>query len=160
MRDFLFHPGKIILNINIKYYFLIIFSLLLLPSLILTLFHIDLSNENVELIEQVDNVFLIILFEVVMIPLFETFIFQFLLINMVKALAGRSRYTFWLSVLIPSVLFGLSHSYSLLYIVAATLTGIIFSLTYYISTFLRKENGFLIVFLLHGLNNLLAILIN
>ncbi|HYX06508.1 MAG TPA: CPBP family intramembrane glutamic endopeptidase [Bacteroidales bacterium] len=134
--------------------------MLLLPSLILTLFHIDLSNENVELIEQVDNVFLIILFEVVMIPLFETFIFQFLLINMVKALAGRSRYTFWLSVLIPSVLFGLSHSYSLLYIVAATLTGIIFSLTYYISTFLRKENGFLIVFLLHGLNNLLAILIN
>jgi hypothetical protein len=133
---------------------------MLIPGLILTIFHIDLPNVNAELIEQADNVFLIILFEVIMIPLFETFIFQFLLIHMVKALAGNTRYTFLLSVLIPSVLFGFTHFYSQLYIVAATLSGIILSSTYYISTFLRKENGFLIVFLMHGLNNLLAFLLN
>ena len=160
MRDILFRPKKIIVSINIKYYFLLILILLLLPDLFFSDIDFNKTNTSFEKLKQINNDYIILLFVAVIGPFIETFIFQFLLINMVKAIIGNTRYTFFLSVMIPALLFGFSHYYNRSYIIAASIIGIILSSTYYISQFIRKENGFLIVFLLHGLNNLLAFLTN
>ncbi len=149
-----------ILSLNIKYYFLIAFFLQLIPSLVLTSFNINNSNRTVQILEQSNSNLIVFLFVVIIGPVFETVIFQLLFINAIKAFSAKSRYTIILSVIIPSVLFGLSHPYSLYYILFSFLIGLIYSSVYYVSQFLRKENGFLIVLLLHSLNNLLAYLTN
>jgi len=155
-----FNIRNSILNINIKYYFLIAFILQLLPSLILTSLNIENTNESVQIIEQINNNIIIFLFVVIIGPMFETVIFQLFLINMIKAFSEKSKYSIFLSVIIPSIAFGFSHFYNLYYIIFGFFIGLIYSTTYYVSQFLRKENGFLIVLLLHSLNNLLAFITN
>ncbi len=160
MKIFINKFINIILKINVKYYFLIAFTLQLIPSLVLSIFGIDNSNRSVMYVQQLNNKLLLFLFVVIIAPIFETIIYQFLLINMIKVFSAKMKYSMLLSIIIPAVAFGFSHFYSIYYLIFGLLVGIIYSSTYYISQYLRKENAFVIVLLIHSLNNLLALLTN
>ena len=160
MKNLLHKIREISINLNVKYFFLIMFVLQLIPSLISTMFNIDSTNNTVSVIEKSDSKIVILLITVIWGPIFETVVFQYLLINMVKAFTSNTKHQATLSILIPSVIFGSTHYYNMYYFIFAIFIGVIYSSTYYISQFLRKENGFIIVLLLHSLNNLLAFLIN
>jgi len=149
-----------ILNLNVIYYFILIFFIQLIPSIILMVFNVENTNTSVNIIEQFNNIIITFLFVVVWGPIFETVIFQFILINLIKTFTQNTKYTMFLSIVIPSIVFGSSHPYNIYYFAFGTIIGLVYSSTYYISQFFRKENGFIIVLLLHSSNNLLAFLTN
>ncbi len=88
----------------------------------------------------------------------ETLLYQVGIIQIIKAFVPKIRYSFIISVFVSSLAFGLSHPYSLTYVFAASVAGLILAATYFISLY-RKQNAFLLVFLLHALNNLIGLLI-
>jgi len=145
-------------KLNVNLFFGIAFFLLLSTNLILSyLFSFGTSNSNVNYIEHFGKV-ITLLVVVLWAPVFETILYQVLIIHLTKAFVSKIRYSFFISIFISSMAFGLSHPYSLPYIFAASIAGLIFATTYYISLY-RKQSAFLLVFLLHALNNFLGLLI-
>jgi len=92
---------------------------------------------------------------VIFVPLLETLIFQTVIINLVKKAFPKLPI---ISIIISSVLFGLSHFYSIAYILYTILMGIIFAYSYILSQ--KKEyNPFLVVFSIHALHNLTTFIV-
>jgi len=145
-------------KLNVFLFFGIAFILMLLSSLIVSFFSSPLgtSNYNVNYLEHFGKI-VTVLIVVIWDPVFETILYQTLIIYITRAFVPKIRYNFFISIFISSLAFGISHPYSLSYILAATLYGIILATAYYISLY-RKQSAFLIVFLLHSLINLLALL--
>jgi len=133
------------------------FFLLLSTNLILSFFFpFGASNSNVNYIECFGKL-VTLLVVVIWVPVIETVLYQAFIIHVIKAFVPKIRYNFIISVFISSMAFGLSHPYSLPYIFAASIAGLIFATTYYISLY-RKQSAFFLVFLLHALNNFLGLL--
>ncbi len=144
-------------KINVYLFFGIAFILLLLSSLIISYFlPFSASNSNVNYIEHFGKI-ITLLVVVIWVPVMETILYQALIIYVIKAFVPKIRYSFFISIFISSMAFGLSHPYSLPYIFAASIAGLIFATTYYISLY-RKQSAFLLVFLLHAINNFLGLL--
>ncbi|MCX6309951.1 MAG: CPBP family glutamic-type intramembrane protease, partial [Bacteroidia bacterium] len=61
----------------------------------------------------------------------------------------------WITILLPAIVFGFLHDFSLQYILIATLMGIVFQYTYHVRS--KKGDPFLSTFLLHALLNGIAI---
>ena len=153
LLDFIKKASKL----NVYLFYGITFFLLFTSNLILSwLFPFGASNSNVNYIEHFGQV-VTLLVVVIWAPVMETILYQALIIHIVKAFVPKIRYSFLISVFISSLAFGLSHPYSLSYIFAASIAGLIFASTYYISLY-RKQSAFLLVFLLHALNNLIGLL--
>jgi len=145
-------------KVNIFLFLGIAFILMLLSSVIISFFSSPLgaSNGSVNYIEHSGKVVTVLLV-VIWTPVFETFLYQALITHIIRAFVHKIRYSFVISILISSLAFGLSHPYSLPYVLAATLYGIILAATYYIFLY-RKQSAFLVVFLLHALINVSALL--
>jgi hypothetical protein len=92
----------------------------------------------------------------VMAPLLETFLFQYLPFGIFKALKIKN---IFILIVLPALLFGLSHWYSPMYVVATFITGLIFNFLY---IYCKKNQlkAFWIVALLHFLCNFLAFFSN
>lgn len=89
-------------------------------------------------------------------PVLETFIFQFLIIEILFKLNIKNN----LIILISTLAFSLSHNYNLIYILLIIFPGILYS-TYYL--FLKIENQktpFLNIFLLHSLSNFVSFILD
>ena len=97
-------------------------------------------------------------------PLFETLIFQALVISIVRyfllLIESLERKTInIIAILISALSFGVVHTYNLTYAVVGFFVGIIFAYSYvYIKE--KKSNPIIIVFLIHFLTNLLTYLHN
>lgn len=89
----------------------------------------------------------------VIAPLLETFLFQYLLFEILKAVKIKNTF---ILILLPSLLFGLGHCYSWMYVLAAFITGLIFN-ALYLYCINRQLKAFWIVALLHCMCNLLAL---
>jgi hypothetical protein len=87
-------------------------------------------------------------------PLIETLIFQYAAIRLLKRIGVHN---FYLQLTIPAVLFGLSHYYNPLYIVAMFIGGLIMNYLFLYST-ANGRKAFLWVALLHCLYNLYGVL--
>jgi len=144
-------------KLNVFLFFGIALTLMLLTSEIITYFSPSLGtlNNSINYIEHFGKA-LTILVVVVFGPVFETILYQSLIIHIIKAFVPKIRYSFFISIFISSFVFGLSHPYSLLYFLGATLYGVILATVYYVSLF-RKQSAFLLVFLLHATINFLAL---
>ena len=93
----------------------------------------------------------------IFIPLLETFIFQYLIIefsNNIKLLKNNN----FAIIIISAITFGLSHNYSFLYIFYASIIGLFLAYSYIIY---KKKNfsPFLIVTLIHSLRNTITTII-
>lgn len=93
-------------------------------------------------------------------PIIETFIFQafiFKILNKVKYFENRK----YLIILVSSILFALSHSYSSLYIFMTFIAGLIIN-TFYMQLVLSNSIKFanIVIIVFHMIFNLLALSIN
>jgi membrane protease YdiL (CAAX protease family) len=87
----------------------------------------------------------------------ETLIVQHWLIQMArKYLPLTNEWQKWLvAVVLSAMVFALGHTYSLFYMVAAFIAGLIFAGAYWLFAKRKDMNPVLAVFLLHFTNNLL-----
>ena len=90
---------------------------------------------------------------VLIAPIYETFLFQYLIIT---TLLGKIN-TKWV-IFISSFFFGLSHFYNFFYILNAFFVGIVLAFAY-VNWNGKKQSPFLVVFLIHSLHNLLIFFI-
>ncbi len=91
---------------------------------------------------------------VVVAPLVETFIFQLSIFYLMSLLTKNKM----IALLVSALLFGLSHSYSLLYIFSGLMGGLLLGYAYIIFQ-VRKKYPFWSVSVIHSLNNLYLFLI-
>lgn len=89
-------------------------------------------------------------------PLIETFIFQFLIIEILLSLKLNKN----LILLISTILFSLSHNYNVIYIIAMLFPGLLYSSYYLFLKVEKRKNIFLTIFILHSLSNLIAFILD
>lgn len=90
-------------------------------------------------------------------PLFETFLFQYLIFEIGAHYKIPIRY----QIPISALSFALAHSYNLTYILAMVISGTFYAFVYlYYKSKTNKEVAFAAVFFIHTLSNLVALLLN
>ncbi len=101
----------------------------------------------------------LIIVVVIIGPVLETIIFHFLLLELLLYIFSKNSYRFFIVVVISSLLFSLTHNFSAYYLITTFLGGIIYSTSYIIA---KNKNmiPFFVVFLIHSISNLAAILMN
>ena len=87
-----------------------------------------------------------ILFGIILAPIVETFIFQFLIIETLKNKLAPLYVCF-----VSALIFGLTHSYNLFYFLFGLFGGLTFAYLYYLGK--SKIRGFLLVLITHALYN-------
>lgn len=96
---------------------------------------------------------------VVIVPLFETLVFQTLPILLsIHFAKGKIRHYHAMAAIISAFIFGLTHYYSLLYVVHTFLIGIVLAWAYIFAMRTRK-NAFMIVTMAHAIMNCFTFLI-
>ncbi len=100
-----------------------------------------------------------IIFGVIIGPVLETIIFHFLLLELLLYIFRKSYYKYFIVVVISSLLFSLTHNLNVHYISLTFIWGIIFS-TSYIIAMNKNMIPVVVVFLIHSISNLAAILMN
>jgi|GEM_PF-1552546 len=90
---------------------------------------------------------------VIVAPIIETFIFQYLSFKLIKLVTKNPIYTIGLA----SLFFAVNHYYNWFYILVIFFIGIILNYNYYAVQKISKY-AFLLTFLLHATNNFLALL--
>jgi membrane protease YdiL (CAAX protease family) len=113
----------------------------------------SLGKQNTNAITNDFNSFIFI---VLIVPVFETLIFQWLIIYQTYESYRRENKR-QLAILISSILFGLSHSYSVYYILVTTTAGVLLATSF--CYFREKTNwlsGIIYVIIIHSLSNLLV----
>lgn len=121
--------------------------------LIHKLIGVSLGRQNTNSIISDFNSFIFIVF---IVPIFETLIFQWLIIYQTYASYKRN-YKRQLAILLSSVLFGLSHSYSFYYVLVTTFAGVLLASSF--CHFREKTNwvsATIYVTIIHALSNLLV----
>jgi len=105
-----------------------------------------------------DGLSILFLFGVVLAPFFETLIFQFLPYVFANAFLKR-KIKFYFYIVSASLFFGVMHFYNLYYFLVGTSVGVVLSFYFYVSK-LRGASGVILVYIIHAINNLLALLIS
>lgn len=100
-----------------------------------------------------------ILFEVlVLAPLLETLLIQFLIIELILFFLSEVSWKSLLSILVSGLIFGIMHQYNLGYMIAQTILGWLFGLVYIFYRHNKRLNPFLAVVITHFFYNLVNIL--
>jgi len=136
---------------KIKRFYFIISGVILLLSINLITSSLPYS-ESINNSEELKNLnpFLAFLLLVLIGPLLETLIFQHLPIIILPKIIKNIQEKYL--IFISAILFGLSHSYNITYIIFTFLGGIILAYYYFLSI-KRKEQAFLNIFLIHLILN-------
>ncbi len=106
-----------------------------------------------------ESILLEILLAVFLAPVVETLLFQLFIIEVVRKIIKRPKKNICLALLLSSTAFALSHTYSLSYFAITFWGGFILALAYYLGRY-RRENGFIIVLIIHSMYNLSVVLYN
>lgn len=100
------------------------------------------------------GLFTIFLTTVVFAPLIETFIFQYVIIELTLNIQVDQKLKKTLAILFSSLAFASIHTYNVIYFIFALISGLIYSIIY---LFMKKNkyiNPFLIIYLMHFSYNL------
>lgn len=89
-------------------------------------------------------------------PLFETFVFQCLIINVLFFF----KFKYGITLLISSLCFALDHSYNVVYVVFAFISGLFYASYYMYLKSINYKKAFLNVWLIHLLYNLTAFILS
>ena len=141
--------------------FILIFVTAILIFMVLFNITIDILNiPNIKLFgdppsEKESGLLSMIILGVIIVPLLETLIFQ----KLPYFLFTKIRYFrshICLVIIISALLFGLSHTYSLNYVIYAICIGVIFMYAYVVRV---NKRPFWTVFLIHALFNMIVIIL-
>ena len=94
-------------------------------------------------------------FTVLIAPLLETLFFQVWIIKTVLKYVSSNKL---LAISVSSILFGIAHSYSIAYVLKATLAGLIYSILYF-SISNKKRDPIFYIFITHGTFNLIGFIL-
>jgi hypothetical protein len=146
---------------NFLYFFTFLFILIISSHLveILCPYLIGAENCEVKYFDKTEGLIKIFTISVVLGPLLETFLFQFIPIEFYYKFFRKKKYSKWVFIGISSIIFGVSHNYNIITIFDAIFAGVLFSVLYIHFKNLYL-NGFLFTFLLHALYNLYAFIID
>ncbi len=87
-------------------------------------------------------------------PLYETFVYQFLVISMFNSITSK-KFIKYFSILISAIIFAIAHEYDSIYFFTALYAGLIFGFLYSFSPGKRfKVHPFIIVASVHTVHNL------
>lgn len=142
---------------NIKFYIVFLSCLLLkiffsyFFSYISILFSIDAKNNNPFENEDVKFIFLTVVF---IAPFLETLIFQYIPYYALKLIKVHN---YWLRLFIPTLIFGLCHYYSWMYILVMCFMGVILNY-FYLYCVANRKNAFIWVAILHSVYNFYQLL--
>jgi len=152
---------KLIPSVNylIKAPAYIFFLVFFVPSVILGAITTFLPEPESANYWETDIIVVDLVIAVIAAPLFETLLFQSLIIEVICKIIKRPRRNIWIAVFASAIAFALNHKYSMSYVIYSFFGGIIYALAYYLGRY-RKESAIILVFLLHSLYNLLASLYN
>jgi len=114
--------------------------------------HSEIGNN----LEKVSYFFMSIVFA----PILETFIFQFSVIKIIRLFIKKAKWGFFISVPVSALLFSLNHSYSVAYMSATFLTGLIYAIAFYIAQYRRDFPAFFIIAIFHSSWNIFAFSMN
>lgn len=89
-------------------------------------------------------------------PIIETFIFQFLIIEILY----KFKLNYYLISLLSALAFGFSHSYNYFYILVMILLGWLYAIYYIYLKENKKKFPFLVILSLHALSNIISFLID
>jgi hypothetical protein len=93
---------------------------------------------------------------VVIAPILETFIFQFLVIKGFQLLIKKPILAFYVSVPLSALFFSWQHSYTFAYQIATFFTGLLYATVFYFSQYRKDYPAYLIVVFFHSAWNLFA----
>ena len=96
---------------------------------------------------------------VLIIPFFETVIFQTLPISLINRIFKKQRVAFVTAILVSSFLFSIAHMHSLFYAIFLFYVGITLVIAFFVAI-TRNVNPTFFVFSIHSANNLVAYVIN
>ena len=99
-----------------------------------------------------EEVFLLVVFG----PVLETLIFQSFIIKKSLQYFNNDKL---IAILISAIAFGISHYYSIPYVIKATLAGTLYSLLYFIIKS-RNTAPFIFILLVHSTYNLIGLILN
>lgn len=141
-------------------YFYVPIAYLTLIGLFIPTFYLgeclDLPETEYSKLGLPENIVYRYLFVVLLGPIVETFIFQAMPYYFLNLFEFMKRHV-WITILLPAIVFGCLHDFSLQYILSATMMGIVFQYTYHARS--KKGDPFLSTFLLHALLNGMSITI-
>lgn len=126
-----------------------------LASYVVLLFPASASQNGTGLMPE--TVWQKIFLGVLVVPYFETLIFQTLIISIICTIVKRPRYSLYLSVLISAMAFSINHSYNIYYMLNTFIAGIILAFAYYIARY-RKMNATITIFIIHSIWNSISFL--
>ena len=107
--------------------------------------------------------FIIFFNKVILGPLIETFIFQFLLLEVWMNVFKNHKYKYLISILGSGLAFGLAHytnTHNPIYTIWTTISGWLLASIYLFSKIRKDVSPFLMVFFPHALINLISFLLN
>jgi len=87
-------------------------------------------------------------------PLFETLVFQFAIIEIVKKISKNSI----IAILMSALVFASTHFYDFYYVVSALIVGLLLAIFYL--TYKNRTFAFFSVFFVHSINNLIVFIDN
>lgn len=116
------------------------------------------NNASLEGFESYE-LFLIV---VVLAPLIETFLFQYLVIELILWAFSylKIEYGEIVALIISTILFCITHNFSYFYLFNSFISGFIYSITYIIAKNKKDMNPFWTVFIIHSFSNLTTFVLN
>ena len=117
------------------------------------------KNPVIDSIAKDESTLFLFVFGCFIAPLFETFLFQYLPFQLIKIFSkhNKLKYRRILYLTLASLAFGYMHYFNFFYFLAGCLVGFIFCFFFYLSK-LRRQNGLILVTIIHSLNNFIALL--
>ncbi|SHH35279.1 CPBP family intramembrane glutamic endopeptidase [Tepidibacter thalassicus] len=158
VKDILIKFDKFLRNLNVfSFIVTILFFQFLSIILMEPILNFLPDNNGAAPFSASDKIAIQVVFGIIIAPLYETLIYQKLIISIcdkIKFLSKRK----YLIVLISGVIFGSRHTYSLQYVFHMIIVGIIWAYAYVIYKEKRKY-PYWVVCTIHVLNNLIALLV-
>ncbi|MGY6520480.1 MAG: CPBP family intramembrane glutamic endopeptidase [Mongoliitalea sp.] len=95
-------------------------------------------------------------------PLLETFLFQYLIIELVFWIESilKKQIPLLIPILLSGIPFGLTHDYNIYYLVVATISGFLFAFFYIMAKYTKGLNPFWTVFAVHAASNFVSFILN
>ncbi|MFW6226290.1 MAG: type II CAAX prenyl endopeptidase Rce1 family protein [bacterium] len=147
-----------IIRLNYFIIILIAFSLKLITNFAFIVLDVPsqyTANGTVNLLETEVGLPFMLFLIIILFPILETLIFQFLVIEIVFLLRIRLKMKFIVAIMLSALLFAFFHNYSCIYFTFSMLSGVIYAGMYLIGKY-KNESAFLYPVSLHVFWNLFA----
>ena len=124
----------------------------LLISIVFSIFYSSSNSIGYKFSNKFEEFFLVVLIA----PVIETYLFQHIIIKFLEKKLSKNIYI----LMICSLVFGLMHTYNIVYFFKACISGFLYSLLYLIIKQSKNKNPIMYVIICHSLYNLTGFLIN